>query len=31
MASFDLSKIAPTGSIDHKVTVYVGANPVYRG
>lgn len=29
--TFDLSKIAPAGSIDHKVTVYVAANPLYRG
>ncbi len=30
-AAFDLSKIAPAGSVDHKVTVYVAANPLYRG
>jgi plastocyanin len=30
-SAFDLSKIAPAGSLDHKVTVYVGANPLYRG
>jgi hypothetical protein len=29
--AFDLSKIAPAGSVDHKVTVYVAANPLYRG
>lgn len=30
-SAFELSKIAPAGSLDHKVTVYVGANPLYRG
>ncbi|GJI91600.1 CzcE family metal-binding protein [Duganella hordei] len=29
--AFDLSKIAPAGSVDHKVTVYVASNPLYRG
>ena len=29
--TFDLSKIAPAGSVDHKVTVYVAPNPLYRG
>lgn len=30
-ARFDLSKIAPSGTLNHKVTVYVASNPLYRG
>lgn len=29
-SAFALSKIAPAGSVDPKVIVYVGANPLYR-
>ena len=28
--SFDLSKIAPPGTFNKKVTVYVASNPLYR-
>nr|WP_315396896.1 CzcE family metal-binding protein [uncultured Duganella sp.] len=28
--SFDLSKIAPAGTVKQKVTVYVASNPLYR-
>lgn len=30
-ARFDLAKIAPAGTVKHKVTVYVASNPLYRG
>lgn len=30
-ARFDLSKIAPSGMINHKVTVHVASHPLYRG
>lgn len=30
-SAFDLEKIAPAGALTRKVTVYVGANPLYRG
>ncbi|MYN10660.1 CzcE family metal-binding protein [Pseudoduganella aquatica] len=29
-SAFHLAKIAPAGSVDPKVVVYVGANPLYR-
>lgn len=29
-SAFNLAKIAPAGSVDPKVIVYVGANPLYR-
>lgn len=29
-SAFQLAKIAPAGSVDPKVVVYVGANPLYR-
>jgi plastocyanin len=29
-SAFSLAKIAPAGSVDPKVIVYVGANPLYR-
>jgi hypothetical protein len=29
--NFDLSAIAPAGSVDHPVIVYVASNPLYRG
>ena len=30
-SAFDLNKIAPAGTLSRNVTVYVGANPLYRG
>jgi hypothetical protein len=30
-SAFDLNKIAPAGTLPRDVTVYVGANPLYRG
>jgi hypothetical protein len=29
--SFDLNQVAPTGVLDHPVTVYVGSNSLYMG
>jgi hypothetical protein len=31
VAPFDLSRTAPPGMLDHKVTAYVEPNPLYRG
>lgn len=31
VAPFDLSRTAPPGLLDHKVTAYVAPNPLYRG
>ena len=28
-SSFDLARIAPAATVDHKVTVYVAPNPMY--
>jgi hypothetical protein len=29
--SFELNRVAPSGSLDHPVTVYVSPNPLYNG
>jgi hypothetical protein len=31
IGSFDLSKVAPAGTFDHKVMVYVARDPTYAG
>ena len=31
VTSFDLARVAPSGMLDHSVTVYVSPNPLYIG
>jgi hypothetical protein len=31
ITSFDLSKVAPAGTLDHKVMVYIARDPTYFG